>query len=42
MYGRGAAKIRKGDVAGGQADIDAARKLQPDVTTAEAKLGIKP
>jgi tetratricopeptide (TPR) repeat protein len=42
MYGRGAAKIRNGDRAGGQADIDAARKLQADVEAAEAKLGIKP
>jgi tetratricopeptide (TPR) repeat protein len=42
MYGRGAAKIRNGDRVGGQADIDAARKLQPDVESAEAKLGIKP
>jgi tetratricopeptide (TPR) repeat protein len=42
MFGRGAAKIRNGDVVGGQADLDAARKLQPDVASAEAKLGIKP
>jgi hypothetical protein len=41
MYGRGAARIRNGDRVGGQADIDGARKLQPDVETAEAKLGIK-
>jgi tetratricopeptide (TPR) repeat protein len=42
MYGRGAAKMRSGDGVGGQADMDAARKLKPDVETAEAKLGIKP
>jgi tetratricopeptide (TPR) repeat protein len=42
MYGRGAAKMRNGDSVGGQADIDAARKLKPDVETAEVKLGIKP
>ena len=42
MYGRGAAKMRHGDRVGGQADIDAARKLKADVETVEAKLGIKP
>jgi tetratricopeptide (TPR) repeat protein len=42
MYGRGAAKMRNGDRVGGQADIDAARKLKPDVENVEAKLGIKP
>jgi len=34
--------MRNGDRVGGQADIDAARKLKPDVESAEGKLGIKP
>lgn len=42
LYGRGAAKIRKDDKAGGEADIAAARKLKSDVETEEGKLGIKP
>jgi tetratricopeptide (TPR) repeat protein len=42
MYGRGAAKIRSGDRTGGQADIDAAKKLKSDVEAAEARLGITP
>jgi tetratricopeptide (TPR) repeat protein len=42
LYGRGVAKMRNGDLPGGQADIDAARKLQPDIEAEESKLGIKP
>ena len=42
LYGRGAAKTHAGDVAGGQADMAAAEKLEANVATAEAKVGIKP
>lgn len=42
LYGRGAAKTRNGDAAGGRADMAAAKKLQPDVEMAEKKLGIAP
>ncbi len=42
LYGRGAAKIRKGDIKSGEADIAAAVKLKPDIAAIEAKLGIKP
>ena len=42
LYGRGAAKTHAGDVAGGQADMAAAKKLQTDIATAESKIGIKP
>jgi tetratricopeptide (TPR) repeat protein len=42
LYGRGAAKMRSGDRIGGQADMDAARKLKPGVENVEGKLGIKP
>ena len=31
LYGRGLAKRKKGDAAGGQADIAAAKALRPDV-----------
>lgn len=42
LYGRGAAKTREGDKAGGGADMAAARKLRADIATAEKKLGIEP
>lgn len=42
LYGRGAARMHKGDKAGGEADIAAARKLYSDVDTGEGELGIKP
>ncbi len=42
LYGRGAAKSRKGDATGAQADMNAARKLNADIATAENKLGIAP
>ena len=31
LYGRGLAKIKSGDAAGGEADIARAKKLKPDV-----------
>ncbi len=42
LYGRGAAKTHLGNVAEGQTDMQAAQKLQADVATMEAKLGIAP
>ena len=42
LYGRGAARIRNGDVTLGAADIAAAVKLQSDIAAIEAKAGIKP
>ncbi len=42
LFGRGAAKTHAGDVAGGQTDMAAAQKLQSDIATVEAKLGITP
>ena len=42
LYGRGAAKTHLGNVAEGQTDMQAAQKLQADVATMEAKLGIVP
>jgi tetratricopeptide (TPR) repeat protein len=42
FYGRGVAKTKKGDAAGGKDDIDAARKLKPGIEADEAALGIKP
>jgi tetratricopeptide (TPR) repeat protein len=42
LYGRGCAKVRSGDVVGGQSDMEQARKFKPEIETVEAKLGIKP
>ncbi|MEQ1754729.1 MAG: tetratricopeptide repeat protein [Micropepsaceae bacterium] len=42
LYGRGAAKTQLGKVAEGRIDMEAAQKLQADVATMEAKLGIAP
>jgi tetratricopeptide (TPR) repeat protein len=42
LYGRGAAKTHIGNVAEGETDMQAAQKLQTDVATVEAKLGIAP
>jgi tetratricopeptide (TPR) repeat protein len=40
LYGRGVAKRRKGDVAGGDADIAAAKALRPDVADLMATWGV--
>jgi len=37
LYGRGLARWKKGDVSGGQADVTAARKARPGITSAAAK-----
>jgi len=36
LYGRGIARIKSGDAAGGEADIAAARAIEPDVADAHA------
>ena len=40
LYGRGVAKRKKGDVAGGDADIAAAKAIKPDVADWHAKRGV--
>ncbi|HZZ67051.1 MAG TPA: tetratricopeptide repeat protein [Phenylobacterium sp.] len=42
LYGRGLAKIRVGDDTGGQADMAAARQLQPDIAEVYLRRGLKP
>jgi tetratricopeptide (TPR) repeat protein len=42
LYGRGVVKLRKGDTAGGKADIEAAVKLHPGAAVEERKRGIAP
>jgi hypothetical protein len=42
LYGRGVAKRRKGDVAGGNADIAAARAIKADVAAEFARYGLQP
>ena len=42
LYGRGMAKRRKQDVAGGNADIAAARALKPEVSMDFARYGLSP
>ncbi|NOT39958.1 MAG: tetratricopeptide repeat protein, partial [Alphaproteobacteria bacterium] len=42
LYGRGAAKSRRGDTTGAAADMNAARALKADIAAAEEKLGIGP
>jgi tetratricopeptide (TPR) repeat protein len=40
QYGRGIAKLKKGDVRGGNTDMDAVRKSWPDIGEAFARLGV--
>lgn len=42
LYGRGLTKLKKGDIAGGNADIAAAKALEADIAEQFAKDGIKP
>jgi tetratricopeptide (TPR) repeat protein len=42
LYGRGIAKLRKGDTAAGQADIAAAKAAQANIAEEFAKYGVKP
>jgi tetratricopeptide (TPR) repeat protein len=41
LYGRGIAKLRKGDAAGGDADIKSAKTIKTDIAEEYAKYGIK-
>jgi hypothetical protein len=41
LYGRGIAKMRKGDVAGGNADIASAKALNPNIVELMDKLGVR-
>ena len=40
-YGRGVAKARSGDAAGGNADIDRAKSIKADIAEDFAKYGLK-
>jgi tetratricopeptide (TPR) repeat protein len=42
LYGRGIAKLRKGDTAAGQADIAAAKAAKAEIAEEFAKYGVKP
>jgi tetratricopeptide (TPR) repeat protein len=42
LYGRGLAKLRKGDVAGSEADIAAAKAIQADIVEEFARYGVNP
>ena len=37
LFGRGTVKLKKGDAAGGNVDIDAAKKIQANVAEAFAR-----
>lgn len=42
LYGRGLAKLKKGDTAGGNADIAAAKAIQADIAEEFAEYGVRP
>jgi tetratricopeptide (TPR) repeat protein len=42
LFGRGVAKRRKGDIAGGDADIAAAKAIKADIADQMAKYGVRP
>jgi hypothetical protein len=42
LFGRGVAAIRKGDRAGGQADIAAAMAIDPGIADLFALYGVRP
>lgn len=42
LYGRGIARLRAGDKAGGSADISAANKIDPGIAKSYADIGIRP
>ena len=42
LFGRGVAKLRSADTVGGNADIEAAKKIDPDIVAKMEKLGITP
>jgi tetratricopeptide (TPR) repeat protein len=41
LYGRGLAKLRKGDVAGGHADIAAAQAMFADIAAEFERIGVR-
>ena len=41
LYGRGVAKLKKGDIPGGNADIASAKAIKPDIAEFYAKYGVK-
>jgi tetratricopeptide (TPR) repeat protein len=40
LYGRGVAELKKGNIAAGNADIAAARSIEPDIADRMAALGV--
>ena len=42
FYGRGVARLGKGDIAGGNADIAAAKEIDPKIAETFARYGVKP
>jgi hypothetical protein len=42
LYGRGIARLRRGDQAGGWSDISAAQNIQPGIQTQFARYGVTP
>ena len=42
LYGRGLAKLKKGDAGGGEADIAAAKAIQADIAEEFARYGVTP
>jgi tetratricopeptide (TPR) repeat protein len=40
FYGRGMAKLKSGDIDGGNADIAASRALRPDIANLYARYGV--
>lgn len=41
LYGRGLVKLKKGDAAGGKADIEAAKRIESDIAEQFEKMGVK-
>ena len=41
LYGRGTAKLKKGDNRGGNADIAAAKAIKPDIAEDFGRYGVK-
>jgi len=40
LYGRGVAKLKSGDADGGNADMAAAKAMQPDIVSAYIRYGV--
>jgi hypothetical protein len=41
LYGRGLAKIQTGNASGGNSDIAAAKRIQPDIVDEFASYGVR-